>query len=264
MRLLPHGETGAPVGVDVVSYWWDYFCLCADPVPAMASASATGLVGRDIHHFRVRGGPGRVDATRGPHGDRALPQEAAAAHCRRNRDREKELARGAERRLERRSIRGLRRRADARAIYRMAARRRPISSGRLRERRRGLRARTAIPPGRTRYRRIGQERSHGRIAAQARRGAVRAGRSAQGFRQVRRVLLLDTFGFRLRAAGYPAYALAAADEAVNARSRAVSRPCEADGPADTALLRLTAAADLLAGRQPAPAQEPTSSPAPSG
>ena len=93
-----------------------------------------------------------VDATRGPHGDRALPQEAAAAHCRRNRDREKELARGAERRLERRSIRGLRRRADARAIYRMAARRRPISSGRLRERRRGLRARTAIPPGRTRYR----------------------------------------------------------------------------------------------------------------
>ena len=39
----------------------------------------------------------------------------------------------------------------------------------------------------------------------------------------------------------------------------------ADGAAaDSALLRLTAAADLLAGRQPGPAQEPTSSPAPSG
>ena len=76
--------------------------------------------------------------------------------------------------------------------------------------------------------------------------------------------ILDTFAFRLRAAGYRAYALGAAEEAVNARSKAVSRPREADGPADSALLRLTAAADLLAGRQPAPAQEPTSSPAPSG
>jgi hypothetical protein len=76
--------------------------------------------------------------------------------------------------------------------------------------------------------------------------------------------ILDTFAFRLRAAGYPAYALAAAEEAVNARAKAVSRPPEADGPADSALPRLTAAADLLAGRHPAPAQEPTSSPAPSG
>ena len=88
MPLLPHGETGAPVGVDVVSNWWDHFCLCADPVPRMAAASATGLVGRDIHHFRVRGRPGRVDAARRPKGNRALPQETAAAHRRRNRDRE--------------------------------------------------------------------------------------------------------------------------------------------------------------------------------